>query len=48
MLLLLLFRGVQAAYYLMFSDNLMVRRAATETLCNMASHPSVIKVCVHY
>jgi len=38
-------RGVAAAYYLMFSDNLMVRRAATETLCNMPGHPAVIKVC---
>jgi hypothetical protein len=37
-------RGTSAVHYLIFSDHTMVRRAATETLCNMATHESVLKV----
>jgi hypothetical protein len=37
-------RGVHAVHYLMFSEHAMVRRAATETLCNMATHESVLQV----
>jgi hypothetical protein len=31
----------------MFSDHFMVRRAATETLCNLASHEALLKVLPH-
>lgn len=37
-------RGVPAVHYLIFSDNVMVRRAAMEALCNMNTHESVLKV----
>ncbi|KAI8614834.1 armadillo-type protein [Chytriomyces sp. MP71] len=34
-------QGVRAMEYLQFSDNTLVRRAATESLCNMMLEPSV-------
>ena len=37
-------KGVHAVHYLMFSDHLMVRRAATEVFCNMPFHEAVLKV----
>ena len=37
-------KGISIVHYLMFSDHLMVRRAATETLCNMAVHDNVVKM----
>jgi hypothetical protein len=37
-------RGVHTVHYLIFSHNLMVRRAATEALCNMAQHDVFLKV----
>ncbi len=40
----LCYRGVNAVHYLMFSDHLMVRRAATETLCNVSSNEALLKV----
>ncbi len=38
------FRGIPAVHYLIFSDNVMVRRAAIEALCNMPTHESILKV----
>lgn len=40
--------GIQAVHYLIFSDNPMVRRAATEALCNLSGHESLLKVCINY
>ncbi len=37
-------KGVSSVHYLMFSDHAMVRRAATEVLCNMPLHDAVLKV----
>ncbi len=37
-------RGVSAVHYLVFSDNLMVRRAAVEALCNMPTHDKVLQI----
>ena len=37
-------KGINAAHYLMFSDHLMVRRAATEVLCNLSSHEKLLKL----
>ena len=37
-------KGVIAVHYLMFSDHMMVRRAATEVLCNMATHEKLLKI----
>ncbi|CAM9233984.1 unnamed protein product, partial [Ectocarpus fasciculatus] len=37
-------KGVPAAHYLMFCDHLAVRRAATETLCNVASKEGLLKL----
>jgi hypothetical protein len=37
-------KGISAAHYLMFSDHLMVRRAATEVLCNLSSHEKLLKI----
>jgi hypothetical protein len=34
--------GISAIHYLMFSNHNMVRRAATEALCNLASHEEVL------
>ena len=31
-------KGIRAVFHLMFSENLMIRRAAVEALCNMSSH----------
>jgi hypothetical protein len=36
-------KGVKAMEYLQFSDNEMIRRAATEALCNMMYDPSVFE-----
>lgn len=41
-------RGVATVHYLMFSDHLMVRRAATETLCNVAGNETLLKVLYCY
>jgi len=38
------FSGISLVHYLIFSDNSMVRRAATETLCNLSGHESLLKV----
>lgn len=37
-------KGVTAVHYLMFSDHMMVRRAATEVLCNLAAHEKLLKL----
>lgn len=37
-------KGVNTAHYLMFSDHMMVRRAATEVLCNLSSHEKLLKI----
>lgn len=37
-------RGVHAVHYLMFSSNLMVRRAATEAFCNLSQHDDFLKI----
>jgi len=37
-------KGVSAVHYLIFSDHRMVRRAACEVLCNMATHADVLKL----
>jgi hypothetical protein len=37
-------KGVGAVHYLIFSENWMVRRAAVEALCNMATNEHVLKV----
>lgn len=37
-------KGIISSHYLMFSDHLMVRRAATEVLCNMAAHEQLLKM----
>ena len=37
-------KGVQAVHYLIFSEHWMVRRAATEALCNMASNEHLLQV----
>ncbi len=37
-------RGISAVHYLIFSDNIMVRRAAVEALCNMPMHEGVLSV----
>lgn len=37
-------KGVQTVHYLIFSEHWMVRRAATEALCNMASNEHLLKV----
>lgn len=42
---LTLCRGVGVVHYCMFSDNYMVRRAATEALCNMAGDEKLLVVC---
>ena len=36
-------KGVSAVHYQMFSDNLLVRRAATEVFCNMPQHEALLK-----
>ena len=41
-------KGVHAVHYLIFSEHLMVRRAATEALCNMASSPHLLKVSRYF
>jgi protein unc-45 len=37
-------KGVHAVHYLIFSEHLMVRCAATEALCNMSSSPHLLHV----
>lgn len=37
-------KGITAVHYLMFSENLMIRRAAVEALCNMASHDAFTQI----
>jgi len=37
-------KGIPAVHYLMFSDNMMIRRAATEAICNMCSHSDTLKL----
>ena len=37
-------KGVSVVHYLVFSEHLMVRRAATEALCNMAANEHLLKV----
>lgn len=37
-------KGISAVHYLMFSDHLMVRRAATETLCNLSNDEALHKL----
>ncbi len=37
-------KGVHAVHYLIFSEHLMVRRAATEALCNMSSNEHLLEV----
>lgn len=37
-------KGIGIVHYLMFSENSMVRRAATEVFCNMPAHDEVLKV----
>lgn len=37
-------KGVAAVHYLIFSEHMMVRRAATEALCNMANSEHLLKV----
>eukprot|EP01041_Mallomonas_annulata_P007218 gene7218-14717_t len=39
-------KGVNSVHFLMFSDHFAVRRAATEVLCNMATHESVLKASI--
>ena len=39
------YRGVHAVHYLMFSDHVMVRRAAAEVFCNMSTNEAVLVVC---
>jgi hypothetical protein len=40
-------KGVGTVHYLMFSDHLMVRRAAAECLCNLSSNEGVLKMLRH-
>lgn len=42
--MLALNRGVGAVHYLMFSNHLMIRRAATEAFCNMPTHEGLLKL----
>ena len=42
--LLSYYSGVNVIYSLVCSDHKMVRRAACEVFCNMATHPTVLKV----
>jgi hypothetical protein len=44
--LMIFIRGVQAVHYLMFSDNLMVRRAAAEAFCNLGNHEKLVDVSI--
>ena len=37
-------KGISTVHYLVFSEHLMVRRAATETLCNLSSNESFLMV----
>lgn len=37
-------KGISAVHYLMFSDNLMVRRAASEVFCNMPTHDKLLQL----
>eukprot|EP01034_Spumella_vulgaris_P029108 gene29108-36099_t len=37
-------KGIPAVHYLIFSDNVMVRRAAIEALCNMPTHEGILKL----
>ena len=37
-------KGISAVHYLMFSDHLAVRRAATENLCNLSSNDTLLKL----
>ena len=36
-------KGIQSCHFAMFSDHEMVRRAATETLCNMVPHQAMME-----
>jgi hypothetical protein len=36
-------KGVSTLSYAMFSDHEMIRRAATEAMCNLVPHPAMIK-----
>ncbi len=37
-------KGLSTVHYLVFSDNLSIRQASVETLCNVSSHQSMGKV----
>ena len=37
-------KGIDSTYYLMFSDNIMIRRAAVEALCNMAGNKDFLQL----
>eukprot|EP01039_Chlorochromonas_danica_P003633 gene3633-3978_t len=37
-------KGVGVVHYLMFSNHLMIRRAATEAFCNMPTHEGLLKL----
>lgn len=37
-------KGISSAHYLMFSDHMMVRRAATEVLCNLSTNEKLLKI----
>lgn len=41
-------KGIQIVHYLVFSEHLMVRRAAVEALCNLSSNEEFIKVYIQY
>jgi hypothetical protein len=41
-------KGVGAVHYMVFSEHWMVRRAAVEALCNMASNEHLLQVLLAY
>ena len=41
-------KGISSVHYLVFSEHTMVRRAATEALCNLSTNESFLKVSVMY
>lgn len=37
-------KGIPSVHYLMFSDTMMIRRAATEAICNVCAHTETLKL----
>ena len=38
------YQGINTIFYLLYTDNMMIRRVAAETLCNISSHKDFIPV----